>query len=74
MVTLSHPEEAPRADPHAGCCGSRGRETPGDPVGRPERTTRLSATGPHVLIFLHAYELTPVVGKQPLRRWGQSTP
>jgi len=32
MVTLSHPEEAPRADPHAGCCGSRGRETPGDPI------------------------------------------
>ena len=32
MVTLSHPEEAPRADPHAGCCGSRGRKTPGDPM------------------------------------------
>ena len=34
MATLSHPEEAPRADPHAGCCGSRGRETPGDPIDR----------------------------------------
>ncbi len=33
-VTLSNPEEAPRADPHAGCCGSRGRKTPGDPIRR----------------------------------------
>ena len=33
MMTLSHPKEAPRADPHAGCCGSRGRENPGDPIG-----------------------------------------
>jgi hypothetical protein len=32
MVFLSIPKEAPRADPHAGCCGSRGRETPGDPM------------------------------------------
>jgi len=31
-VTLFNPEEAPRADPHAGCCGSRGIETPGDPI------------------------------------------
>jgi hypothetical protein len=33
MVVLSNPEDAPRADPHAGCCGSRGRKTPGDPIG-----------------------------------------
>jgi len=33
MVFLSIPKETPRADPHAGCCGSRGRETPGDPIG-----------------------------------------
>jgi hypothetical protein len=33
MVVLSNPEDAPRADLHAGCCGSRGRKTPGDPIG-----------------------------------------
>ena len=32
MVFLSIPKEAPRADPHAGCCGSRGRKAPGDPI------------------------------------------
>jgi hypothetical protein len=34
MVVLSNPEDAPRADPHAGCCGSRGRKTPGDPISK----------------------------------------
>ena len=31
---LSLPKETPRADPHAGCCGGRGRETPGYPIRR----------------------------------------
>ena len=26
-VTRSNPEEAPRADPHAGCCGNRGEKS-----------------------------------------------
>jgi hypothetical protein len=34
MVVLLTPEETPRADPHAGCCGGRGRETPGYSIGR----------------------------------------
>lgn len=25
--------ETPRADPYAGCCGDRGRKTPGYPIG-----------------------------------------
>ena len=28
MVVLLAPEETPRADPHAGCCGGWGRKTP----------------------------------------------
>ena len=32
LVFLSTPEEAPRADPHAGCCGSWGIKAPGDPI------------------------------------------
>ena len=31
-VPLSNPEEAPRADPHAGCCGGWGLTTPGYPI------------------------------------------
>ena len=31
-ASLSNPKETPRADPHAGCCGGRGRETPGYPI------------------------------------------
>ena len=26
-ASLSNPKETPRADPHVGCCGGRGRET-----------------------------------------------
>jgi len=44
MVFLSIPKEAPRADPHAGCCGSRGRKTPGDPIG----PRRLRSAGTNV--------------------------
>jgi hypothetical protein len=32
MMALSNSKDAPRADPHAGCCGSRGRKAPGDPI------------------------------------------
>jgi hypothetical protein len=34
MDILSNPAEAPRADPHAGCCGGWGLITPGYPIGR----------------------------------------
>jgi len=33
-VTAGDLDEAPRADPHAGCCGGWGRKTPGYPIGR----------------------------------------
>lgn len=33
MDILSNPAEAPRADPHAGCCGGWGLNTPGYPIG-----------------------------------------
>jgi hypothetical protein len=32
MDILSNPAEAPRADPHAGCCGGWGLNTPGYPI------------------------------------------
>ena len=32
MDDLSNPAETPRADPHAGCCGGRGLDTPGYPI------------------------------------------
>jgi hypothetical protein len=32
MDILSNPAEAPRADPHAGCCGGWGLNTPGYPM------------------------------------------
>ena len=31
VITL-YAREAPRADPHAGCCGGWGLETPGYPI------------------------------------------
>src|SRR3990172_4027997 len=34
MDILSNPAEAPRADPHAGCCGGWGLNTPGYPIRR----------------------------------------
>ena len=34
VVLLSNPKDTPRADPHAGCCGSRGRKPAGDPIRR----------------------------------------
>jgi len=37
MDNLSNPAEAPRADPHAGCCGGWGLNTPGYPI-RPRTT------------------------------------
>jgi len=41
MDDLSNPAETPRADPHAGCCGGWGLNTPGYPI-RP----RLGQRGP----------------------------
>ena len=40
LVVLFTPRETPRADPHAGCCGGRGRKTPDYPIMRltPEST------------------------------------
>ena len=32
MDDLSNPVETPRADPHAGCCGGWGLDTPGYPI------------------------------------------
>ena len=32
MDVLSNPAETPRADPHAGCCGGWGLDTPGYPI------------------------------------------
>ena len=32
MDDLSNPAETPRADPHAGCCGGWGLNTPGYPI------------------------------------------
>jgi len=32
MDALSNPAETPRADPHAGCCGGWGLNTPGYPI------------------------------------------
>ena len=32
MDDLLNPAETPRADPHAGCCGGWGLNTPGYPI------------------------------------------
>ena len=34
-VIILYAKEAPRADPHAGCCGGWGLETPGYPIMHP---------------------------------------
>jgi hypothetical protein len=39
MDILSNLAEAPRADPHAGCCGGWGLNTPGYPIRRHHRAT-----------------------------------
>ena len=43
MDILSNPAEAPRADPHAGCCGGWGLNTPGYPI-RPQDCYRRRVT------------------------------
>lgn len=40
MDILSNPAEAPRADPHAGCCGGWGLNTPGYPISLGKSSTQ----------------------------------
>jgi hypothetical protein len=37
MMARSNPKDAPRADPHAGCSGSRGRKPPATRLGDQSR-------------------------------------
>jgi hypothetical protein len=48
MDILSKPAEAPRADPHAGCCGGWGLNTPGYPIRAHLSTLNLHETTPDI--------------------------
>jgi hypothetical protein len=45
MDILSNLAEAPRADPHAGCCGGWGLNTPGYPIRRLLREVLMALAG-----------------------------
>jgi hypothetical protein len=71
MVVLSNPEDAPRADPHAGCCGSRGRKTPGDPIMQSEVHASMAASALRSYLVLTLTLMAPQLHRscsdEPLR-------